>query len=474
MSQSTAIAPRYPTFAARQELQRRPGLPFADLLPANVINQTARGLGCLFRQRIFTPAVTLWTFLSQVLDADHSCRQAVARLLAHRTARGLGPCSPDTGAYCKARGRLPEELLRELTRSTGQQLHHKAPSAWLWKGRPVKVADGTGLSLQDTPKNQKAYPKSKKLAPGVGFPLVRLVVVFSLTVGAVLEAAIGPFHGKGNGELSLWRKLADTLQGGDVLLGDRLYPTFWTVAGALARGADVVMRMHAGRAAVWFRGRGHRTDNRRIWWQKPQRPEWMSRKEYDSIPQWLRLRAVRVDVRQAGFRTQRVVLVTTLTNAEAITGTDLADLYRRRWQAELYLRSLKETLQMDILRSKSPEMVRKEIWVHLLVYNLVRTLMAQAAALAQIRPDQISFTGALQSINAFLPEMRAVRTEEDVKVLWEVLMWAIGEHRVGDRPDRYEPRQVKRRAKNYKRLSEPRKAAQERLRKGVKRVGKKR
>src|SRR5208283_2478308 len=190
-----------------------------------------------------------------------------------------------------------------------------------------------------------------------------------------------------------------------------------TVAQAMASGVDVVMRMHAGRAAVWFGGRGHRLDNRKTWWQKPPRPDWMTEEEYARLPQWLQLRAVRVDVRQAGFRTRKLLLVTTLTNAEEVTGKDLAELYRRRWQAELYLRSLKITLQMDVLRGKSPEMVRKKIWAHLLVYNLVRTAMVRAAAQAQVRPDEISFTGALQTLNAFLPEIRALRTAEDTQVL---------------------------------------------------------
>jgi hypothetical protein len=467
MSHSTKLIPHRPAFATRQQLQERPGLPLADYLPAHVIHEVAHRLGCFFLQRIFTPAVTLWTFLSQVLDADHSCRQAVARLLAYRTAHGLPPCSPDTPAYCKARQRLPEALLRELTRRSGHELQEQAPAAWRWHGRTVKVVDGTGLSMPDTPKNQKAYPKSDKLRAGVGFPLLRLVVVFSLT-------ALGPFYGKGNGELSLWRTLAQTLQRGDVCLADRLYSTFWNVAAALSSGADIVMRLHAGRAAVWFRGRGHRCDNRRIWWQKPQRPTWMSVAEYESIPQWLQLRAMRVDIRQAGFRTRRVILVTTLLDAVAITGTDLGDLYRRRWQAELNPRSLKQSLQMDILRCQSPEMVRKEIWAHLLVYNLVRSVMAQAAALAEVRADEVSFTGALQTINAFLPEMRAVRTPQDVQVLREVLLWAVSEHRVGNRPDRYEPRRVKRRAKKHPRLNEPRPAAHRRLRERKKRAGKKR
>jgi hypothetical protein len=459
---------------ARQQFLQEPGLPFATHLPAAEIHSCCRGLGHGFRQRIFTPAVTLWTFLSQVLDPDHSCRQAVARLNAYRVGRGLRPSAPDTGGYCKARGRLPEELLADLTRTTARHLQDRVATPWLWKGRRVKVADGTGVSMPDTPANQKAYPKSKKLPPGVGFPMLRLVVVFNLAVGTVLDAALGKFQGKGHGEISLFRRLTGILERGDVLLADRLYATFWEMAQVLAVGADAVMRLHAGRAAVWFRGRGHSTANRRIWWQKPPRPDWLSRAEYAKIPQWLCLRALRVDVRQRGFRTRRLVLVTTLTEAQTVSHADLADLYRRRWQAELNLRSLKQTLQMDILRGQTPAIVRKEIWAHLLVYNVVRTVMAQAAATAGVRPDEVSFAGALQTLNAFLPELRAAQTPEDAAVVWEVLIWAIGAHRVGNRPNRYEPRAVKRRPKNFPRLTEPRATARQRLKHGAKRTGKKR
>jgi hypothetical protein len=473
MSQSNALVPSRPAFTIRQQLQQQAGLPFADYLPAGRIQEAAHDVGCFFRERVFTPAVTLWTFLSQVLDADHSCRQAVARLLAWRSARGWRACSPDTGAYCKARRRLPEALLRQLARQTGQDLLQQAPSQWRWHGRDVKVVDGSGVSLPDTPANQKAYPKDARCPPGVGFPVVRLVVIFSLAIGTVLDAAFGRFRGKQQGEVSLFRTIDDVLRPGDVLLGDRLFADFWDVARLRGRGVDVVMRMHAGRAPVWFRGRGHSTANRRVWWRKRKRPEWMTPQEYDALPEWLCLRALRVDVRQRGFRTRRLVLVTTLTDAGAYPAADIAELYRRRWQAELNLRSLKQGLQMDPLRAKSPEMVRKEIWAHLLTYNLVRTVMAQAAAQAQVRPDEVSFTGALQTINAFLPEMRAVATPEEAGVLWEVLLWAVGEHRVGNRPDRYEPREVKRRPKNYPPLKEPRAQARQRLRQGEKRASKK-
>jgi len=472
MSQSNALVPLRPAFAVRQQLRQAHGLPFADHLPVGLIHGTAQRLGVFFRQRIYTPAVTLWTFLSQVLDPDHSCRQAVARLLAFRTGGGLPRCSPDNGGYCKARRRLPETLLRELTRHTGRQVAAQAPPGWLWKGRPVKVVDGTGLSMPDTKANQKAYPKLKKLPAGVGFPLLRLVVVFNLAVGTVLEAAMARRSGKGNGEQSLFRSLWKELERGDVLLGDSLYGDFFTLARAQACGIDVVTRPAAGREPIRFQGQ--RADNVRVCWIKPDRPDWMTKREYDRLPRYLYLRAVRVLVRRAGFRTRRLVLVTTLTDAATVTGADLAELYRRRWQAELYLRDLKQSLQMDILRGKSPEMVRKEVWAHLLVYNLVRRVMAEAAAQAGVRPDEVSFTGALQTVNAFLPEMRAVQTAEQAQVLWEVLVWAVGEHRVGQRPDRYEPRAVKRRPKKFPPLSEPRDKARSRLRRRAKPAQRKR
>jgi hypothetical protein len=455
-----------------------PGLALAEHLPEQQINDLVKDAGVSFRQRIFTPAVTLWTLLTQVLDPDHSCRQAVARLLAFRVSRGLPPCSADAGAYCKARARLPESVLQQLTRATGQQLAGQAPEAWLWKGRQVKVVDGTGLSMPDTPANQAAYPKQKSLPRGIGFPLLRLVVVFSLAVGTVLEAALGRFEGKGSGEVTLFRSIDDVLGPGDILLADRLYATFWDVARLRMRGVDAVMRLHAGREEINFRGRRRKgtggPGDRQVCWRRPQRPGWMSEEEYDQYPERMFLRAVSVRVRQRGFRTRCLVVVTTLLDRAEVTREDLADLYRRRWQAELNLRSLKAVLQMDVLRGQSPEMVRKEVWAHLLVYNVVRRLMAQAACGAGIRPEEVSFTGALQTLNAFLPLVQRASGVEEVERLWRALLEAIGRHRVGDRPDRVEPRAVKRRPKNYPKLKEPRAEARRKARRGAKRSGKKR
>jgi hypothetical protein len=463
MNQSNSLVPVCPAFVASRQLRTTSGLPFAEHVPESSVNAICCSSGHTFRQRIFSPAMTLWTFLSQVLDPDHSCRQAVTRLLAYRTAKGLPACSPKTGAYCKARQRLPEKLLQELTRSTGRRLLEQAPASVLWKDRSLKVVDGTCASMSDTPANAKDYPKSKKFAPGAGFPLLRLVVVFSLAVGTVLEAALAPYKGKNTGELSLFNGLKNQFERGDIILADRLYGTYWNAAWALAQGIDLVVRQHGSRAPISFSG--HSADNRPVRWLKPARPAEMSWREYQSIPSSLWLRAVRVHVPCVGFRTRRLVLITTLTDAKAVTGADLADLYRRRWQAELNLRSLKQTLQMDILRGRSPAMVRKEVWAHLLVYNIVRTMMAEAAYAASCRPDEISFKGALQTINAFLPDMRRAKTPEEAQTVWEVVLWAISEHRVGNRPDRYEPRMVKRGHKNFPKLRISRKQARRNLKK---------
>lgn len=465
MSHARLCPPVRQVARSRHNLVCQDGLPFAQHLPEKDIHQAVRDAGATFCERIFTPAVTLWTFLSQIFDPDHSCKQAVARLLAFRISKGLPPCSPDTGAYCKARKRLPEPALRNLVRSTGRQLMNNGEQRWLWKGRSVKIVDGTCLSMPDTPKNQKAYPKQAHLPDGVGFPLMRCVVIFSLAVGTVLDAAMGRFRGKRTGELSLFRSLDDALEPGDVLVGDRLFATFWDVARLLTRGIDIVMRMHPGRTKIYFHG--HSAGNRRIWWRKKKRPDWIASEIDAAVPKWLRLRALRVVVRQPGFRTKRLVLVTTLTDADAYPAVDVADLYRRRWQAELNLRSLKTILQMDILRGHSPDIVHKELWAHLLVYNIVRALMAKAAAQAGIRPHEVSFKGALQTFNAFMPYFLTATSAVDLARRWTGMIAAIGKHCVGNRPDRYEPRALKRGPKRYPQLFMPRSMARRYLRNGV-------
>jgi hypothetical protein len=301
------------------------------LLPAQQVRQALRDEGVTFRDRLFSPLVTLWVFLSQVLDPDHSCRAAVARFLAWRGSRGRVPCSADPSAYAKARGRLPEGVLARLTRTTGRHVYDQAPAAWRWNGRPVKVVDGTTVSMPDTPANQKEYPQANTQRPGVGFPIARLVVLFALAVGTALDAALGRYQGKRTGETALFHTLHDNLEPGDILLADRYFGSYWELALARQRGADMVSRLHQRRRLDFRRGRRLGPEDHVVAWAKPARPEWMDGTIYAALPATLAIREVRVRVRRPGFRTQVLVVATTLLDPEAFPRQDVALLYRIRW-----------------------------------------------------------------------------------------------------------------------------------------------
>jgi hypothetical protein len=374
-------------------------------------------------------------------------------LIAWRLAFGLKPCSADTGAYCTARADLPEEALHALVRDTGKQMEDESPATWLWHGRKVRVVDGSTITMPDTPENQAAYPQQKNQKPGCGFPIARILVIFSLSVGAVLEAAIGKYQGKQTGENSLFRALYDALDEGDIILADRYFSGWSDIALPLARGIDIVVRKHQLRATDFRTGERLGKDDHLVFWTRPQRPKWMSVEQYAAMPDALTLREVRIRVVQKGFRTQSLVVVTTLLDAERYPSEEIALLYRRRWQAELHLRSLKIVLQMDHLRCKTPERVRNEFFTHLLGYNLIRGVMAAAASQSGKSPWEISFKGALQTLDQFLPILLSRVSSE----AWcAALLTAVATHNIGDRPDRFEPRLRKRRPKPYKHLREHR------------------
>lgn len=446
----------------RHQIAHAPALPFRELLPGDLAEQAIRDEKVSFRDRLFCPLVTLWVFLSQVLDPDHSCRAAVARFLAWRTAQGLAPCSADPSAYNKARQRLPQGVLTRLTRLTGRQAQDHAPAPWRWNGRTLKVVDGSTVSMPDSPANQKAFPQARTQKAGVGFPIARLVVLFSLAVGTVLDAALGRYQGKHTGETALWHSLYDNLEPDDLLLADRYYSSFWELALTRQRGADRVCRLHQRRRADFRSGRRLGRDDHIVLWSKPPRPQWLDQATYAALPATLAVRELRVWVGAAGFRTKMLVGATTLLDAAAFASADVAVLYRMRWYAELDLRSLKQTLQMDILRCESPQMVQKEVWAHLLAYNLLRGQMARAAEEGGLLPLQISFKGALQVVNALASLLWTAAVAEIAEILRR-LRAAMRSHRVGQRCNRYEPRARKRRAKHYPLLNESRRDARSRL-----------
>lgn len=451
----------------RRQFLQDGGLPFTDVLTDDTLADALATVGG-WLDRIFSPLVTLWVFLGQVLSPDHSCRAAVARLIAHRVARGQKPCSARTGAYCRARQRLPEAFVSTAACSVGRTLDDRADPGWRWKGRRVYLYDGTTVTMPDTPANQAAYPQVYNQGPGLGFPIARLGAVISLACGAVVNLGFSRYAGKGEGEVSLLRQLWDVFRTGDVLVGDRLMSGWAGMHLLKERGVDTVSRLSAHRHADFRKGTRLGQDDHLVVWTKPPSIRSVDRPTYHALPDAMTVREARFRVKQPGFRTRSVVVVTTLLDPEQASREDLASLYRARWNNELDLRSLKSTMQMDELRGKTPEMMRKEVWAHVLAYNLIRTVMAQAAARHEIPPRSISFKGAMQTLEAFEPLLaRGPTRTAERRALYHQVLDAIATHRVADRPDRYEPRRKKRRKDHYGWLTTPRAELKRQMAKGV-------
>jgi hypothetical protein len=455
------------SFLRRQFLQEGK-LPFTSVLSEATVTPALNSIDSCWNNRIYTPLVTLWVFLGQVLSADHSCRAAVARLIAHRLSQGEKACSLKTGAYCQARQRLPEKFFSAITCLVGRALDSRSDLKWLWKGRRVYMFDGTIVSMPDTPENQKAYPQPYNQRRGLGFPIARLGAITSLSCGAIVNMGFCRYAGKGQGEVTLLRRLSSVFSAGDILLADCLMSNWRSLYTMQQQGVDMVTRLNkALRKADFRRGQRLGKDDHIVQWPKP----WIrgvDSETRNSMPGFLPVREVRVCIRQPGFRTKSLIVVTTLLDPVQYPKQDLAELYRQRWNNELDLRSIKSTMQMDVLRCKSPELVHKEIWTHILAYNLVRTIMAQAASQHTLQPRMISFKGALQTLNAWQPliDFQGHRGGRFRESLYRQLLESIALHRVADRPNRFEPRYRKRRARRYAELTVPRHEAKLLMRQG--------
>lgn len=390
------------------------------------------------RERLYPPTVTLSMFMRQALNEDGSCQKAVNGWTAQRVAEGFKSNGVDTGAYCRARQRLPVEMVKALTRESGRLLSTKALPGWRWRGRTVKLVDGSTFSMPDTPQNQACYPQLNTQTVGVGFPLARLLAVICLSTGAVLEAATGPFEGAGNSELGLLRALGAVFNRGDVMLADSFYCNYFILATLQAAGIDAVFEQHSGRARITDFRRGRQLGRRDhcMRWPKTQRPPWMTPEQYASFPDELIVR----ELSSAGR-----ILVTTLLDPRRVRKQELSDLYCRRWNVELDLRNIKVTLGVEVLRCRTPQMVVKELWVHLLAYNLIRLLMAQSAAASGLQPRQLSFKHTVQLWTEWTARRLIPCTSYHDEPLWKL----IAAVRVADRPGRLEPRKKKRRPKSY-------------------------
>ena len=438
----------------RQQISRRAqrvdAVGFFNLLTGPELLEVTEAHLPAHRERLYPPTVALSMFMRQALDADGSCQKAVNGWAAQRHAEGLSVQSVRTGAYCKARERLPMSMVTGLTLAAGQLVSARAKTGWRWRGRHIKLVDGTGISMPDTPENQERYPQPSSQADGVGFPLARVVGVICLATGAVIDAAIGPHAGKGSSELGLLRTLGAAFSPGDVMLADAFYCNYFLIATMIAAGVDVLFEQNGARHTDFRRGTSLGPRDHRVNWVKPKsRPDWMTEQQYAELPGELTVREVRVDGQ---------ILVTTLLNPRQVSKSALDQLYAQRWNVELDLRNIKTTLGVEVLRCLTPRMVEKELWVHLLAYNLIRLLMAQAALDADVHPRQLSFKHTVQ----LWTEWTAHRV--DLGIDPHTLFRLIAQSIVGNRPGRIEPRARKRRPKPYPWLKIPRAEAREHVR----------
>lgn len=426
---------------------------FFNVLTGPELLDTVEELLPIHRERIFPPTETMSMFLAQVLNDDRSCQAAVNESAVKRLTGGLPRCSTATGAYCRARQRLPLEMVQSLVRQSGRWIDERVPERWRWRSRPVRLVDGTTVTMPDTPENQAAYPQQGGQTPGLGFPICRIVAVTCLSSGALLDAAIGRFQGKGGDERTLLRSLVDSFSPGDIVLGDALYATYFLIADLQARGVDVLFEQNGARRRSTDFRRGHKlgVKDHLITLDRPKiRPGWMSPEEYADTPETIVVRELR-----AGNRT----LVTTMLCPNTVSGKSLKELYKSRWNVELDIRSIKTTLGMETLSCQTPDMAQKEIWIHLLAYNLIRMLMLQSARSADVLPRTLSFRHTLQ---LWLTWTRSAVFTDAGNV--DHLLAFVAQQRVGNRPGRIEPRAVKRRPKAFSLLTQPRPQARQKVR----------
>jgi hypothetical protein len=445
------------------------GLPFAKILSAQRIERIFAKHGCLFGLHgIYTSAIMVWSFLSQVLrdGKEASCQSAVARVVSYCKLAGIDSPTSDTGDYCRARAKLSEAALHEVSCEVAEELEESADEDWLWKGRHAKLIDGFTFTMPDTPQNQAEYPQQKAQKPGVGQPIARAVAILSLATACVMDVAVGPYSGKETGESALLRSMLKSLCKGDIAVMDRYYCSFMMIALLFLQGTDVCARKHHLRHSDFRRGRRLSKHDHIIVWTRPTRPKWMDEKTYAQIPESLELREIRYNIVVPGRRTRSIDVITTLTDPREYTKEEIAQLYGFRWNSELDIRSIKESLNLGHVRSKSPEMVRRELWTTLLGYNLIRTTAAGAALLHKKQPRQISFTSTCQYVLASWLVMSCRLIEPGrVNDYCRTLLAHIAECEVANRPGRLEPRVVKRRPKPYKLMQKPRNQLRRELRK---------
>jgi len=432
-------------------------VPFGDVFSADRIRDIFADSDVLFgygENDLWNTGLTLWSFIGQVLQDGKasSCNAAVTNAARFMIEHGMEPPSPDSGEYCRARHKLDVNVLRQLVCDIAKRMSSLNPDHWLWQKKNVKLVDGFTFTMPDTPENQEEFPQSNTQEPGIGFPIARGCAVLSLSNASIDDVAIGPYAGKETGETALLRKLLDSFQPGDIMLADRYFCSFFMSSIFKLRGVDVCMRLHQLRqtdySKVKWLGKNDYIDT----WHRPQQAKWMSQELYNSIPEQMELRVVAFNA-TTDKQTEPLCVATTLLDHEKYPSNAIGTLYGYRWHAELDLFAIKQSLNLDHLRCKSPEMIRRELWTRLLAYNMVRLVCAQAAFVHNKLPRQMSFTIACNTLLSqwLMPPEESIR-----ETLGRHNLFQIACNEVGNRPGRIEPRVIKRRPKTYSLMTKPR------------------
>ena len=445
LGRRTAQTLRQSTLSQLQEHLR-------DLLPVPLL--CAEDEGPNSRHRIYSLRLTCECFLWQMLKPRTSCREVVRQVQALFRLHGRGYLDEGDSAYVQARHRLPRQRLEKVLVATAQAADRRVGSIGQLQGRPVKVADGSTTQLPDTAENQKRYPQPASQKKGCGFPVMKLVALFSLSSGAILNVILGSLR---HHDLRLLRQLWEQLKKGDILLGDRAFGEYTTLAGLPTQGVDVVARLHHRRKVDFRKARRLGPgDGLFVWTKGCQQSQILSASEWALLPAQITVRIVRFTATIRGFRSRRITLVTTLLDPKLYPAQELIGLYARRWRLELCFRDLKTTMGMEQLRCKSPDMAEKELLAYLIAHNLIRCVIAQAVALHQVDLERVSFKGSVDALRQYSDAIAQARNRKMRRQLWEDLLLNLARDLVPNRPNRTEPRAVKRRPKPYPLLNKPR------------------
>jgi hypothetical protein len=428
-------------------------LLFAELIPPWLLSQTDEGANS--RERVYSLRRTFWGFLYQVLNPSCPCREIVRQIQALFCLNSLGSVDERTGGYCQARLRLPLEILQRIRHAVADRADKLLPQAQqLWHNLFPKVIDGTTVTLPDTLKNQRAYPQSRSQKPGCGFPLMKIVGIFSLSSGVLLDCVKGNKH---KSELALLYKMLDHFKPRDLVIADRGFCNYVLISLLLLRGVGSLFRLHHSRHIDWRKGQRLGKDDRLFTWSKPpKKPRYLPHCLWKLVPNEMQVRVLRFQLKVKGFRPESVTLVTTLINAETYPAQEVAQLYARRWKIELWFRDIKTSMGMEELRCKRPAMVHKELEMFLIAYNLIRAFMTEASAIHDVPLDRISFKGTVDATRQFSIAIAQARSKKKQQELLATLLASLAKDALPDRPGRREPRAVKRRPKPFPLLNKHR------------------